>query len=567
METDHIMRINRPFVTAAAFLGPAFLAVVFLRIWPAFSALHNSLLAPGETTYSLENYSFIFSEPVFLKSLLTTLIYSVIVNPLQIAISLGLALLLNAAIPYVGFWRAIILLPVAIPQSVSAVVWGVAFRPDGPLNAILDLFGLPPLRFLTSADTALASIIIIVSWIGVGYWMNFILAGLQDIPKSLYEAVRIDGANRLQQFWCHAPAASPAAHLCAGREYSGQFPGFRAGANPDPRGPAGLDKPDHERDLYPSLYFRRHRQCDGCDHDSCVRRSHRRAYPVSAYARSRGYQSMKTKVSMLRTVAAICCAVLFVLPLWWMTVSALRPTGDIFRYLSPLSWWTLLPKNFTLEHLYELWTGSFRVAIMNSIFVTAVTVLVGLAVCSAAAFALAVVKFPFRNAVFLVMVVSFLIPFDAIAVPLYQIMRSFNLQNTYVGLILPGIGNGLAVFLLRQFFLGIPKELREAGLVDGMGWFRIYWQIYLPLSVPALIRAALILFIFQWQAYLWPLLIAPSPEYKVASVAIAQFSTSLGVNYSLIFAAAMVISLIPMVILTIFQRYYSASIAATGSKE
>lgn len=276
---------------------------------------------------------------------------------------------------------------------------------------------------------------------------------------------------------------------------------------------------------------------------------------------------MKTKVSMLRTVTAICCAVLFVLPLWWMTVSALRPTGDIFRYLSPLSWWTLLPKNFTLEHLYELWTGSFRVAIMNSIFVTAVTVFVGLAVCSAAAFALAVVKFPFRNAVFLVMVVSFLIPFDAIAVPLYQIMRSFNLQNTYVGLILPGIGNGLAVFLLRQFFLGIPKELREAGLVDGMGWFRIYWQIYLPLSVPALISAALILFIFQWQAYLWPLLIAPSPEYKVASVAIAQFSTSLGVNYSLIFAAAMVISLIPMVILTIFQRYYSASIAATGSKE
>lgn len=276
---------------------------------------------------------------------------------------------------------------------------------------------------------------------------------------------------------------------------------------------------------------------------------------------------MNRKVSLLRTASAIGCAMLFFLPLWWMTVSALRPSEDIFRYLSPLSWWTLIPKDITFEHLGELWAGSFRQAITNSIFVTSVTVCVGLLVCSAAAFALATIDFPFRNSVFLVMVISFLIPFDAIAVPLYQIMRSYNLQNTYVGLILPGIGNGLAVFLLRQFFLGIPKELREAALVDGLGWFRIYWRIYLPLSIPALISAALILFIFQWQAYLWPLLIAPSPTYKVASVAIAHFSTAFDVNYSLVFAAAMLISLIPMAILTFFQRYYSASIAATGSKE
>ncbi len=276
---------------------------------------------------------------------------------------------------------------------------------------------------------------------------------------------------------------------------------------------------------------------------------------------------MKRKVGLLRTASAILCAALFILPLWWMAISALRPAEDIFKYLSPLTWWTLLPKDITFQHLIELWSGTFRQAIANSVFVTSVTICIGLLVCSAAAFALAVIDFPFRNSVFLVMVISFLIPFDAIAVPLYQIMRSFNLQNTYVGLILPGIGNGLAVFLLRQFFLGIPKELREAALVDGLSYFRIYWQIYLPLSIPALISAALILFIFQWQAYLWPLLIAPAPQYKVASVAIAHFSAAFDVNYSLVFAAAMCISLIPMVILTFFQRYYSASIAATGSKE
>jgi multiple sugar transport system permease protein len=195
-----MFKSNRLLV-AAAFLLPAIVAVIMLRIWPAFSAVHESLLAPGENTYSFENYTYIFGDPVFRNSLVVTLIFLVVVAPLQIAIALALALLVNAAIPYVGFWRAIILLPVAIPQSVSAVVWGVAFRPDGPVNALLVAAGLPAQRFLTAPDQAMGSIIVIVSWIGVGYWMTFILAGLQDIPKSLYEAVRIDGANRLQQFW------------------------------------------------------------------------------------------------------------------------------------------------------------------------------------------------------------------------------------------------------------------------------------------------------------------------------------------------------------------------------
>lgn len=276
---------------------------------------------------------------------------------------------------------------------------------------------------------------------------------------------------------------------------------------------------------------------------------------------------MSNRAGFVRTSVTVLCAIIFILPLWWVTVSALRPANDIFRYLSPLSWGTLFPINFTIEHVIELWSGPFRQAIMNSIIVTSFTIVFGLAICAAAAFALAVIEFKGRNLVFIVMVVSFLIPFDAIAVPLYQTMRNLNLQNTYIGLVLPGIGNGLAVFLLRQFFLGIPKELREAAMIDGMGWFGVFWRIYLPLSVPALISAALILFVFQWQAYLWPLLIAPAPEYKVAAVAIAQFSSAYDVNYSLIFAAALFISLIPMVILTVFQQGFSASVASTGSKE
>jgi ABC-type glycerol-3-phosphate transport system permease component len=269
---------------------------------------------------------------------------------------------------------------------------------------------------------------------------------------------------------------------------------------------------------------------------------------------------------VMRALLIIWIALLFFLPVWWVAVSALRPQEDIFRFLSPLSAWTLWPNNATLAFVIELRHGPFARAILNSIYVTSVTVAIGLVLSAFSGFALAVMRFKFRNAIFIIVVVSFLIPFDAIALPLFGILSRAGLQNTYSGLILPGIGNGLAVFLFRQFFLGIPKEIREAALIDGMGWFGIFRRIYLPLSRPAIISAGLILFVFQWQAYLWPLIIAPAPEYKVAAIAIAQFSDIFGVNYSLIFAAAFFISLIPMIVLVVFQRYFTASVAASASK-
>jgi len=264
---------------------------------------------------------------------------------------------------------------------------------------------------------------------------------------------------------------------------------------------------------------------------------------------------------------AICVAALALLPLWWAGVSAVRPGPDIFRYLSPLSIWSVLPRNPTAQNLTVLWTGPFARAMGNSLIVAGVTVAAGLALCSCAAFALAVLRFPGRPVVFALMVVSFLIPFDSIAVPLATLFRGFRLQNTYPGLILPGLGNGLAVFMLRQFFLGVPRELREAALVDGMGWWGIFTRIYLPLSRPALIGAGLILFVFQWQAYLWPLLIAPSPEMHVASIAVANFAGEFDVDYGEMFAATTFAALVPMLIILFFQRHFAASLASTGSKE
>jgi len=182
------------------------LAAALLRVWPllraAWDSLHTTPLGIEAATWAgLDQFRRLFDDPTFLNSLKVTTVFGVIINPLQIAAALALALLFNQRLPGVGLMRTLVILPVAIPQSVSAVIWAIAFRPDGPLNGVLDLFGIPPQRYLTSPDQALWSIMLVVSWIGVGYWMMFLVAGLKEIDPQLYEAAALDGASGWQSFW------------------------------------------------------------------------------------------------------------------------------------------------------------------------------------------------------------------------------------------------------------------------------------------------------------------------------------------------------------------------------
>ncbi|MFF3852425.1 carbohydrate ABC transporter permease [Micromonospora sp. NPDC002575] len=185
--------------TAGLFLLPALTGLVFLRLVPSTEAVTSAVTNRlGE--YSLANFTYLFGDSAFLGSLKVTLLFSLVVNPFQIAVALFLAVLLTRHIPLVGLWRTLILLPIAVPQTVSAIVWGVLFRPDGPLNGLLDALGIPAVPWLVSPDTALMSIVILCSWVGVGYWMTFLVAGIHEIPRSLYEASDLDGAGGWKQF-------------------------------------------------------------------------------------------------------------------------------------------------------------------------------------------------------------------------------------------------------------------------------------------------------------------------------------------------------------------------------
>lgn len=191
---------------ALTFLAPMLVAAVVLRLWPLVRAASDSLHSTPLGVFSakwvgLHQYRDLFDDPAFLNSLKVTAIFGIVVNPLQILVSLLLAHLFNERIRGAGLLRTLVFLPVAIPQSVSAVIWAIAFRPDGPVNGTLSLFGIPGQRFITSESQALPSIMLVVSWIGVGYWMMFLVAGLKEIDPTLYEAASMDGASRLGRWW------------------------------------------------------------------------------------------------------------------------------------------------------------------------------------------------------------------------------------------------------------------------------------------------------------------------------------------------------------------------------
>jgi multiple sugar transport system permease protein len=199
-------RRNGNWRAAALFLAPALLLLIFLRLVPTVEAIIESFKRGsqnfgGGRFVGLDNYVLLFNDPGFIGVLLTTGKFLLIIVPAQIIIALFLALLLVERMPGVGIIRSLVFVPVAAPAAVATVIWGIAYQPQGPINAVLESVGLPPQPFLTSPDQALIAIIILMSWIGIGYWTLFLIAGLQDIPHELYEAAAIDGAGWWRCLW------------------------------------------------------------------------------------------------------------------------------------------------------------------------------------------------------------------------------------------------------------------------------------------------------------------------------------------------------------------------------
>lgn len=195
-------------LSALLMLSPAFVAVAITRFYPAWLSLkgsfeHSSLLLGGTARWvGFDNYRFLLTDsPTFWGSVKVTLLFVGLTVVLQTALSLALAILYTQPMPGQLLLRALVFLPISIPIAVSTVVWGIAFRPDGIVNSFLQVIGVPRQPFLTSSTQALWSIIVMVSWVGVGYWMIFLIAGLKAVPIELRQASSVDGAGPVKTFF------------------------------------------------------------------------------------------------------------------------------------------------------------------------------------------------------------------------------------------------------------------------------------------------------------------------------------------------------------------------------
>jgi ABC-type glycerol-3-phosphate transport system permease component len=271
-------------------------------------------------------------------------------------------------------------------------------------------------------------------------------------------------------------------------------------------------------------------------------------------------------LGVLRYAALAAIALALLLPIYWLIMSSLRPADQIFRYAGEFGLRTLLPDALTLANYRDILAGGFPRALFNSLFVSLATVVLGIFVNSLAGFAFAVFEFPGKRALFVAVLLSFMMPFESIVIPLYTLMRGLGWTDTYAALILPEVAGGLVIFLFRQFFAGIPKEIYEAARMDGAAWWQIYLRMTLPLSGPTIATASLVMFIHQWDAFFWPLVAASSADLAVVQVAIARNMTLEQANWGALFASASSAVLVALVPFLLLQRYYIRVVAVQAER-
>ncbi|MCB8751708.1 carbohydrate ABC transporter permease [Planktothrix agardhii 1806] len=256
-------------------------------------------------------------------------------------------------------------------------------------------------------------------------------------------------------------------------------------------------------------------------------------------------------------------AVLMLFPLVWLVSTAFKsPSENIFQFPPQF-----IPRQPTFQNFIKVWqTNPFGRYLFNSSFVALLTVSLNLLFCSLAAYPLARLNFKGRDGIFTAIIATIMIPFQIVMIPLYILTVQLELRNSYLGIIFPSIASAFGIFLLRQAFQSVPKELEEAARIDGCSELGIWWNVMIPAVKPALITLAIFVFIGSWSDFLWPLLVLDQPDFYTMPLGVATLAGTFSLDWRLI-AAGSVISIAPVLLLfLILQRYIVPTDAGSGVK-
>ncbi|MEM8612072.1 MAG: carbohydrate ABC transporter permease [Cyanobacteria bacterium P01_H01_bin.105] len=256
-------------------------------------------------------------------------------------------------------------------------------------------------------------------------------------------------------------------------------------------------------------------------------------------------------------------AIAMLLPLFWLVSTAFKSgTENIFEFPP-----RFFPQQPTFSNFVNVWqTNPFGRYFLNSTLIAVVTVALNLLFCSLAAYPLARLNFRGRELIFSLVVATILIPFQIVMIPLYILTVQLGLTNSYLGVIFPSMASAFGIFLMRQAFQNVPKELEEASRIDGCSELGIWWHIMIPSVRPALVTLAIFVFIGSWSDFLWPLLVLNRPEYYTLPLGVARLAGSFSLDWRLIAAGSVIATAPILLFFVIMQRYIVPSEINSGVK-
>lgn len=274
---------------------------------------------------------------------------------------------------------------------------------------------------------------------------------------------------------------------------------------------------------------------------------------------------MKKSLSLLKHIVLYGGAMIMILPFLWMVSTSLKPPTEIFE--TPIRW---IPRNIYFENYTKAITSfPFIRFFFNSVIVTAGIIVGQLFTSVMAAYAFARLEFKGKNFLFVLLLAGLMLPAQTIMIPMVLMLKNLGLLNTLQGLIIPFSWSALIVFLLRQFFLKIPNEIEEAAAIDGCGTMSTIMRIVLPISKPVIATSLILIFIYGWNQYFWPLLIVNKEELYTLQLGLAYFKeqTAIQTDWGALMAGT-TLTMIPVILVfLLFQKKVIESIAFSGGKE
>ena len=250
------------------------------------------------------------------------------------------------------------------------------------------------------------------------------------------------------------------------------------------------------------------------------------------------------------------------LPFLWMLSSSFKENKDVFGF--PIQW---IPENPRWQNYVDIWTEiPLLTFIKNTAKITIVVTLLQLFTSSFAAYAFAKMQFKGNNVLFLGYIATIAVPWQAYMVPQFMMMSSWGLNNTHLAIMCLQAFSAFGVFLMKQFYEGVPSELCEAARIDGLTEYGIWWHIMLPLSLPALSTLTIFTFVNTWNDFLGPLIYLTRTELKTIQIGLRMFISQYSAEYGLIMAASVVVLIPVLIVFLSLQKYFVQGVASSGIK-